>query len=199
MNIDGSAAHRIVKKRVFYGESMPAWSPDGTRIVYDRLTGSRPNADIYVMNADGTNQRQLVASRGADGEPDFTPDGQRVLFSRESAKVPRRPASLASDIRYNLEIWSVSASGGDLKRLTNRKGDDYQPRVSPDGTRYTYNVDTKCPGKACNVDVWVGYLDGVTPAVQLTSDTSFESGAAWGTPAAPGATPTLPAPSTPTP
>jgi len=64
MKPNGADLHRIVKRGF-----QPAWSPDGRRIAYVRRVGG--DAEIFVANANGTNQRRLTRNRGWDGEPDW--------------------------------------------------------------------------------------------------------------------------------
>src|SRR4051812_12414888 len=56
----------------------PAWSPDATRIVFQRGFGG--DADLWLMDADGRNQHPLVSSPGADLAPTWSPDGRRIAF-----------------------------------------------------------------------------------------------------------------------
>ena len=65
MNADGSAQTRLTTNNAIDGE--PAWSPDGTRLVFSSTrTG---NGDIYRMNADGTGLLRLTTSSGIDLSP----------------------------------------------------------------------------------------------------------------------------------
>lgn len=65
----------------------PAYSPDGRRVVFESTRSGRPQ--IYVMDADGANQRALVpldgAATGPSFAPDWSPDGQRIAFHRDVA------------------------------------------------------------------------------------------------------------------
>src|SRR6266487_3740866 len=57
------------------------WSPDGSKIAFMRWPDSSPNADIYVMNADGTSQVNLTNSAGVDdqcGGLSWSPDGSKI-------------------------------------------------------------------------------------------------------------------------
>jgi TolB protein len=60
-------------------ERAPAWSPDGTKIVY---SCRRPDFEICVMNADGSNQVQLTENTVADLTATWSPDGSRIVFQR---------------------------------------------------------------------------------------------------------------------
>lgn len=56
----------------------PAWSPDGSKIVFES-TRDGPDADIFVMNADGGGVVQLTRNDVSDSTPVFTPDGQFIV------------------------------------------------------------------------------------------------------------------------
>jgi Tol biopolymer transport system component len=62
------------------GESEnPVWSPDGSRLVFEHTHEN--NAEIYVVNADGTGGLQNLTSHDAfDGHPTWSPDGSRIAF-----------------------------------------------------------------------------------------------------------------------
>jgi TolB protein len=57
----------------------PAWSPDGTGIVFDR--GRQGDHDIYVMEADGSGLASVLQDRADDFAPAWSPDGRRVAFA----------------------------------------------------------------------------------------------------------------------
>lgn len=80
MDADGSAP----PERLTFNEEeerAPAWSPDGTEIVFMCRRGGS-DFEICVMNADGSDQRQLTDNTGIDATPTFSPDGQTILFQR---------------------------------------------------------------------------------------------------------------------
>ena len=77
----GSQPHKISQAggRGF-AFSAPAWSPDGTQLAY--YAGPDGGHDIYVVNADGTSERQISHSSVDEYWPDFSPDGERIAFER---------------------------------------------------------------------------------------------------------------------
>jgi tol-pal system beta propeller repeat protein TolB len=96
----------------------PAWSPDGTKIVFSR------DYDIWVMNADGTNQKNLTDSPELDEyEPDWSPDGAKIAFTNGSSS----------------DIWVINADGSRRVNLTNTPsvGDDH-PAWSPNGNKIAF-------------------------------------------------------------
>jgi len=117
----------------------PAFSPDGSRIAF---TSTRDgNAEIYVMNADGTNATRLTTDPQADGRPAFTPDGQAVVFhsTRSAGKQ---------------QVWMVNVDGTGLTQLT-RDSVNFAPTVSPDGQMIAYlSLRNK------SYDVWLMSRDG---------------------------------------
>ncbi|HYY08613.1 MAG TPA: hypothetical protein VFA25_08420, partial [Actinomycetota bacterium] len=78
----------------FDGQSdHPRWSPDGTKIAFDRA------GDIYVMAANGQNQRRLTTF-GSSSEPAWAPSGKRLVFVH-------RP-----NVENGGDLWVVTMSGG---------------------------------------------------------------------------------------
>ncbi|MDP9197729.1 MAG: hypothetical protein M3O07_00740 [Pseudomonadota bacterium] len=102
----------------------PAWSPDGSQIVFES-TRDGPDADIFVMQADGSGVVQLTRNDAYDGTPVWTPDGQFVLFATERDGNP--------------EVYRMRADGSEQTNLTRHPGADGHPRVSPDGRLVYFN------------------------------------------------------------
>ena len=62
---------------IFY-DSHPEWSPDGKKIVFE--TWRDGNSEIYVMNADGSNQTNITNHNADDRYPAWSPDGKKIAF-----------------------------------------------------------------------------------------------------------------------
>ncbi len=123
----------------------PAWSPDGTRVVYRRFENTR--ADIEVLDVPA----QMVMRLTGDGfnymDPAWSPDGRYVYSSAKRGG--------------GLNVWRVSLDGGRagaIQQVTTGAGDDVQPSVSPDGTRLAFCV------LGLNSDLWRVPLDPKTGA-----------------------------------
>ncbi len=102
----------------------PAWSPDGTKIVFES-TRDGPDADIFLMNADGTGVIQLTRNEVSDSTPAFTPDGRYIVW--------------ASEQDGNLDIFRMRADGSEPLNLSRHPGADGHPKVSADGRRIWFN------------------------------------------------------------
>ncbi len=79
--------------------------------------------ELFVMNADGTNQRQITSNGAANFCPYFTPDGKRIIF-----------ASNVKSEGFDFDLWMINKDGSNLERITNSPGFDGFPVFSPDGT-----------------------------------------------------------------
>lgn len=133
-------------------DDKPAWAPDGRRIAFERYSEVEDEdgflegeSDILVMNADGTNPRNLTGADGADEyAPVWSPDGRKIAFWR----VGRPPGEL-SEVDG---IYVMNADGTDQRNLTPRTpGDglapdfaaDSNPAWSPDGTQIAFERGTE--------------------------------------------------------
>jgi TolB protein len=84
MDPDGSKRLQLTHND--YEERAPAWSPDGTRILFScRIDGGTTTFEICVMNADGTGLVQLTDNSVPDLTATWSPDGQQIVFHRTVA------------------------------------------------------------------------------------------------------------------
>jgi hypothetical protein len=108
-NVDGSGERLLVEDG-----SEPAWSPDSSRIAF--ITN-----DLSVINADGTNERQLVTDVAQSVKPAWSPDGSTILFGRDTSSGDEN-------------LYVVNFDGSGERKLTATPIDDDVPaRWSPDG------------------------------------------------------------------
>lgn len=115
-------------------ESWPAWSPDGSQIVYAADTAFTTNTgvDLYIINAADGTIRPLTTDGDTiiETQPDWSPDGTRVVFSGTAT------GSNTSDI-YVVTVDGLSPS----TILVDIAAHDTQPRWSPDGRYIVFNSD----------------------------------------------------------
>ncbi|NNE65956.1 MAG: hypothetical protein HKN33_05260, partial [Pyrinomonadaceae bacterium] len=126
----------------------PFFSPDGKQIVYrsyhpkteaeiarykDRLANDLiepANFEVWVMNADGSNKRQVTKLGDASFAPYFHPSGKKIIFSSNH---------LAKDERKrNFDILMINLDGTGLERITTYESFDGFPMFSPDGKKLVF-------------------------------------------------------------
>ena len=139
MNLDGSEQTRLTFEKGYDGGAF--FSADGNKIVfrasrpktekeledYNELVNEglvRPtNLEIFVMDADGKNMKQVTDLKAASFAPFFHPDGKRIIFSSNYGSKDRR--------EFNLFIINIDGSG--LEQVTFNPSFDGFPMFSPDG------------------------------------------------------------------
>lgn len=100
-----------------------AWSPDGRKIAYDISIpkdehGRAYDTHVWVMNADGTEQRQLIPM--ASSSPSWSPDGRRIAFTSEEG------------------LYISNSDGTEIRRISRQGGGS--PSWSPDGELIAYTT-----------------------------------------------------------
>ncbi len=145
MNVDGSGLRQLTHQIGYDGG--PWWSPDGRQIVYrafhpatptevkayadllaQRLV--RPNKmDLWLMDADGSNQRQFTHLGAASFGPSWTADGKRIIFSSNHHTDPKLG---------NFDLFLVNPDGTGLEQVTTAPTFDGFPMFSSDGKKLVW-------------------------------------------------------------
>jgi TolB protein len=141
------------------GDNSPAWSPDGSRLVFERAFGpivndSAAGLDLVTASADGTGERVILQSGSAKTkgrEPhdaQWSPDGTRIAVNMVNSTAKPRNASA---------IYVLDADGSGLHRITPMRLNAGSPDWSPDGARIAFNSSYE--GQAA-VELYTVHPDG---------------------------------------
>ncbi|MEO8231917.1 MAG: hypothetical protein ABI638_06520 [Ignavibacteriota bacterium] len=144
MNLDGSDQTRLTFEKGYDGG--PFFSPDGSKIVfrasrpkteqdmkdYNDLVENgyvRPTAlEIYVMDADGKNMKQITNLGKASFAPFFHPSGKKIIFS----------SNYQGDNPRDFNLFMINIDGTGLERITFNPSFDGFPMFSPDGKYFVF-------------------------------------------------------------
>ena len=159
VNSDGSALRRLTTTEA--AEGHPAWSPDGTRIVFDADYDGDGYAEIYAMDVENLEVTRLTSSTANDQFADWSPDGRQIAF--------------ASDRNGNWDIFVMQSDGSDQHALTDSLDWELFPAWSPDGTRIAFNG---LAPRSRNTDIFVMRADG-SDVRQLTDAPGFDENPTW--------------------
>jgi TolB protein len=113
------------------------------------------NAEIFLMNADGSNAVNLTRSKAENTFPAWSADGKRIAFT--------------SDRDGRLQIYVMDADGNNVRRLTDNQSTDRAPAWSPDGKKIAFCREQ---------EVYVMDADGSNP-MNLTDNPSFNGDPTW--------------------
>ncbi|MGI9168050.1 MAG: protein kinase domain-containing protein, partial [Pyrinomonadaceae bacterium] len=127
-----------------------AWTPDGKIVFPSDASGDR---EIWMMDADGTGQKQLTADGRYNQLPTVSPDGRYVVFTSSSPS------------QENRHIWRMNIDGSDPVQLTHGE-DEFGPQCSPDD-RWVFYMSS-ASGK---ITIWKVSIDGGEP-MQFTKEVS---------------------------
>ena len=116
VSVDGTKLKRLTNDG---GYTYASFSPDGLSILHRRVDG--PKSQIFMMNADTTNDHNISGESTLDGWPAWSNDGKRVVFSRR--------------VNDRFQLFVMNRDGTGLMQLTDAAGEFVNPRWSPDGTK----------------------------------------------------------------
>jgi len=150
MHVDGTNVRRLTNTPGYDGGAF--FSPDGTQIVYRAMhpTGAaldeyrelirqglvRPNRmELWIMNADGSNQRRITDLGGANFAPIFAPGGRQIIFSSNHLSPRSR----------NFDLYLINVDGTGLEQVTTHEEFDGFPMFSPDGRQLVWASNRNAP------------------------------------------------------
>ena len=141
-NPDGSHRARLTHPAAGIVDDLPDWSPDGSRILFERIF--QPDApdlptvadEVMRVNSDGSGLTQVGSCTGdcvSNDDPQYSPDGRQIAYSR----LMHMPGG-----SLVLGIWVMGADGSNPHQITQLQAptgsEDHEPAWSPDGSSIVF-------------------------------------------------------------
>ncbi|MBA3579773.1 MAG: PD40 domain-containing protein [Gemmatimonadaceae bacterium] len=140
-NLEGPAPARRISSLELYDRSSPSFSPDGRRLAFispRSWQGTRMTPQLFTMNLDGSEEKQLTPSakgvRSYRTSPDWSPDGLRVAYMQQNG---------------DFQVWLIDVRTQAMKRLTTF-AENEDPTWAPD-SRHIAIASTRGGTK----EIWV--------------------------------------------
>jgi Tol biopolymer transport system component len=164
INADGSPRIQLTKALIPSHNDDPAWSPDGTKILF--TTDRRGRPELWLMDADGGNPRFLTESAPGPGPGD--PAWQPI----RPALVGRQSIAFATcDVTGVSQIVLADPDGGNQRVITQGSLPSWFPAWSPDGARLLFARETS--GQNGSPQVWIMNADGSSARVLVADGMSL--------------------------
>ncbi|MBI2946364.1 MAG: M28 family peptidase [Verrucomicrobia bacterium] len=172
---DGTPLRKLTDSYGYDAEA--AYSPDGAKIVFTSIRQAYPSdnlsaedrkrlkldpsyfAEIYIMNADGSDTRRLTSTPGYDGGPFFSPDGQRIIWRRFNGE-----GTIA-------DIYTMNPDGSGVRRLTDFGCMAWAPYFHPSGQ---YVIFTANKHGFSNFELFLVDAAGEREPVRVTFTDGFD-------------------------
>jgi serine/threonine-protein kinase len=143
-------------------EEWPAWSGDGTQLVFAAEAGG--SRKLFIKRMETDDERQVTTSERDEIQPTWSPDGKRLAFVRASEASTRfEPSDVYGWYGEGGEIWTRDLETGREERVVR---DAFHPSYSPDGARLAFDARWSGPRR-----IWMTDGGGRNPQ-QITNDSS---------------------------
>lgn len=168
-SVRGWTSYRPANQPLPEVEEMPAVSPSGDAILFvrpawrppDRPGDSGTAHHIWRCASDGSGMRRVTEGPVHDMDPQWSPDGSTVAFTRWSESdllVPDRSGGRGSAVR----VFLMEPDGHDVRALTSEPGEHAEPSWSPDGSAITCSASHSDGLRIVRIDLRTGSISPVT-------------------------------------
>jgi hypothetical protein len=113
----------------------PVWSPDDRQLAFSGTRGGI--SDLFIVNSDGKNLRQMTNDKYGDLQPAWSPDGRRIAFA--SDRSPDTDMSVLKLSKWRINVMDVQS--GAIEVLPGQGGLNLNPQWSPDGRELGFISD----------------------------------------------------------
>jgi hypothetical protein len=178
MNADGTDVRRLTHSPGYDGGAF--FNDDCSKLVWRASRPKGPALDefrnllakglvrptkleLYVGNADGTDEAQVTYLNGASFAPYFYPGSQRIIFSSNHGDPKGR----------DFDLWAISSNGTGLERITTAPGFDGFPMFSPDGKTLAFSSNRKTAPGRHDTNVFLARWDATAPST-VTEETAAD-------------------------
>jgi Tol biopolymer transport system component len=149
---NGRGLRRLSTAPVQRSDYNPDWSPDGSRVLFERRVLDGTGDDLYTVRPDGTGLHQLTNCEGecfGDTEAEYSADGQQIVLGRATGPHPEDSPP------NKVAIYLMNADGSGLRQVsTPTDAADHYPTLAPDGKTIVFQRDpADNHGKLMSVDV----------------------------------------------
>lgn len=177
---DESPFYSNVKQLTHGGENAEAyWSPDGKRLVFQSTRDNLKCDQIFVMNADGTDQHMVSNGKGRTTCGYFLPDNQHIVYGSTHLAGDACPPTADRSKGYvwavypGYDVFLTKDDGSDSKRLTDAGGYDAEATINMKTKKIVYTSMS-----TGDLDLWSMNLDGSSKK-QLTKGYGYDGGAVF--------------------
>jgi Tol biopolymer transport system component len=175
-NLDGEIIANLTPDSPGY-DAEATLSPDGSKIVFTSMrTG---DLELFIMNTDGSEVRQITDDLGYDGGAFFSPDGTQLIFRASRPETDEEIAKYKSLLEEGLveptdmELYIVNVDGTGLKQITDLGNANWAPYFHPSGEKIVFSSNHQSE-RGFPFNIFMINVDG-TGLEQITFDNTFDS------------------------